>query len=222
MAKEHGEESRTAFIREHTIRGHGAIVPEIGLRLVTEVMPLWEATEAELETEGLGPPFWAICWPGGQALARHILDNPETVRGRRVIDLAGGCGIAGIAAAIAGAQRVTLNDIDPFACAAMAVNAEENAVTVAVDGRDLLDDLPGDADVILAGDVCYEDVMSSRMLTWLRRQAGAGATVLMGDPGRSYAPEQGVVEIAKYPIRVSKDVEKEETLETVVWKVLAA
>ena len=213
---------RSEFIRKHTVQGHGHLVSEISLRLVTEVMPLWEATEVELEEEGLGPPFWAICWPGGQALARYLLDNPEIVRGRKVIDLAAGCGIAGIAAKMAGAQRVTLNDIDPFSCAAMQVNAEENGVTVDITGRDLLGDPPEDADLILAGDVCYEDEMATRMLAWMRAYAGKGSAVLMGDPGRSYAPSQGVVEVAKYPIQVSKDVEKAESLETVVWKILAA
>jgi predicted nicotinamide N-methyase len=183
------------------------------------VVPLWQATEATLEAAGLPPPYWAFAWPGGQAIARHVLDHPRLVAGRRVLDLAAGCGIAAVAAARAGG-RASASEIDRFALAAIAVNAALNGVDVATIDRDVLDDAPGDWDTVLAGDLCYERPMADRVASWVRAQARAGVTVLMGDPGRAYKPADGLAEVARYVVPTSRDLEDRDERETVVWRVL--
>ena len=94
-----------AFIRANTVLARRALVPEIRLHLATEITPIWQATEAWLAETGIEPPFWAFAWPGGMALARHVLDHPALVAGRRVLDFAAGGGIAAIACAMAGAAQ---------------------------------------------------------------------------------------------------------------------
>ncbi len=201
-------------------------VPEVVMYSATEVVPLWEHTEIlwaddetpeveraefeEAEPErgeaGSAPPFWAFPWAGGQGLARYVLDHPDLVRGRDVLDLAAGGGLVSIAAALAGARRVTANEIDPLAAAAIAVNAATNDVTLDVLLGDMLD-TTAQADVVLAGDVFYSRQMAERMLAFMRR-CGA-ATVLVGDPGRAYAPVAGgdVTEVAGYDVPVIRDLE---------------
>ncbi len=208
-----------AFIRENTAIATASLVPEIRLHLATEVVPLWQATEATLEKAGLPPPYWAFAWPGGQAVARHVLDNPRLVAGRRVLDLAAGCGVAAVAAALLGA-RASASEIDRFALAAIGLNAALNGVEVASIDRDVLDDPPGDWDTVLAGDLCYERPMADRVASWIKAQARAGVTVLMGDPGRAYKPADGLAEVARYVVPTSKDLEDRETRETIVWRVL--
>ena len=208
-----------AFIRENTAIATASLVPEIRLHLATEVVPLWQATEATLEKAGLPPPYWAFAWPGGQAVARHVLDNPRLVAGRRVLDLAAGCGVAAVAAAMLGA-RASASEIDRFALAAIGLNAALNGVEVASIDRDVLDDPPGDWDTVLAGDLCYERPMADRVASWIKAQARAGVTVLMGDPGRAYKPADGLAEVARYVVPTSRDLEDRETRETIVWRVL--
>lgn len=208
-----------AFIRDNTQVAAASLIPEIRLHLATEVVPLWQATEATLEKAGLPPPYWAFAWPGGQAVARHVLDNPRLVAGRRVLDLAAGCGVAAVAAAMLGA-RASASEIDRFALAAIGLNAALNGVEVAAIDRDVLDDPPGDWDTVLAGDLCYERPMADRVASWIKAQARAGVTVLMGDPGRAYKPADGLAEVARYAVPTSKDLEDRETRETIVWRVL--
>lgn len=208
-----------AFIRANTEVAAASLVPEIRLHLATEVVPLWQATEASLEKAGLPPPYWAFAWPGGQACARHVLDNPRLVAGRRVLDLAAGCGVAAVAAAKMGA-RASASEIDRFALAAIALNAALNGVEVAPIDRDVLDDPPGDWDTVLAGDLCYERPMADRVASWIKAQARAGVTVLMGDPGRAYKPADGLAEVARYVVPTSRDLEDRETRETILWRVL--
>ena len=208
-----------AFIRENTQIATASLIPEIRLHLATEVVPLWQATEATLEKAGLPPPYWAFAWPGGQAVARHVLDNPRLVAGRRVLDLAAGCGVAAVAAAMLGA-RASASEIDRFALAAIGLNATLNGVEVSPIDRDVLDDPPGDWDTVLAGDLCYERPMADRVASWIKAQARAGVTVLMGDPGRAYKPADGLAEVARYVVPTSKDLEDRETRETIVWRVL--
>src|SRR6185437_12243301 len=160
------------------------LVPEIALHLATEITPIWQATEAWLAMHNVDPPFWAFAWPGGQALARHVLDNPAAVAGRRVLDFAAGCGIAAIACAMAGAASVEAAEIDPLARAAIALNAKANAVTIAVPDADIVG-VPCRWDLILCGDVCYEAPMTAHILPWLRRMAQQ-TTVWLADPGRTY------------------------------------
>jgi predicted nicotinamide N-methyase len=210
---------REGFVHANTAVATAPLVPEIRLHLATEVTPLWQATESALARSGLEPPFWAFAWPGGQALARHVLDHPALVRGRGVLDIAAGSGIAAIAAAKAGATRVVANEIDDFAVAALALNATLNDAAVEISGRDLLGGGGGRFDVILAGDVCYERPMSERMVPWLRACAAAGALVLLGDPGRAYLPASGLVELARYEVATTLELEDRTRRQTIVWRV---
>ena len=208
------------FIRSNTAIGVPPLVPEIRLHLAAEVTPIWYATESSLARNGLPPPYWAFAWAGGQALARYLLDRPETVAGREVLDIGSGSGIVAIAAAKAGASRVVAADIDPFAAAAIALNAPLNGVTITVETRDLLNRGPAGWGVALAGDICYEEPMSSRAMTLLRRVAARGRLALLGDPGRAYLPRAGLLERARYQVPTSRELEDREAREGVVWEVL--
>jgi predicted nicotinamide N-methyase len=193
-----------AFVRANTILSAAPHVPEVRLYLATEITPIWQATEAWLAKRNVAPPFWAFAWPGGQALARHVLDNPATVVGRRVLDFAAGCGIAAIACAIAGAARVEAAEIDPIALAAIGLNAAANGVEVVPMG-----DVLGAScrwDLILSGDVCYEAPMTGHIMPWLTNMAHF-AGVWIADPGRAYLPRNGLAEFAKYRIETTLELE---------------
>lgn len=211
-----------AFIRKNTALETPVMVPEFKLWLATEYVPIWQATETWLEEQNVDPPYWAFCWPGGQAVARFLLDNPDHVRGKRVIDFAAGSGVSSIAAARAGAATVTANDIDALSLVAARLNAEANGLVVATSAEDWLAGPPGapEADVVIAGDVCYEREMSVQALAWLRSHANAGRLVLLGDPGRNYFSAQGLEELARYEIPTSLQLENRGMRETVVWRVL--
>jgi len=209
------------FVRQQTALAAPPLVPEIRLYLASAVTPLWRATEAMLAAREVPPPYWAFAWPGGQALARYALDSPAVIRGRRVLDFAAGSGLVGIAAVMTGATAATAAEIDPIAVAAIALNAAANGVTVDI----MHDDPIGRAsawDVVLAGDVCYEQPMAARATDWLRRVAAAGTEVLLGDPGRSYQPTDGLIELARYRVPTSLDLETRTVCETVVWRLLPA
>jgi predicted nicotinamide N-methyase len=210
-----------AFVRANTLVSAPPLAPEIRLHLATQVTPIWQATEESLSRWGTPPPFWAFAWAGGQALARYILDHPEIVAGRDVLDLASGSGIVAIAAATAGARRVVAADIDSFAATAIVLNAVLNDVDIAIETRDLLDRGAAGWGVVLAGDVCYEEPMASRMIVMLRRTAARGRLALLGDPGRAYLPRDGLVERARYVVPTSLELEDREAKEAVVWEVLA-
>jgi predicted nicotinamide N-methyase len=210
------------FIRRNTALESPVMVPEFKLWLATEYVPIWQATEAWLEEQNVDPPYWAFCWPGGQAVARFLLDNPERVRGKTVIDFAAGSGVSSMAAARAGAGAVIANDIDLLSLIAAKLNAEANGLAIATSADDWLagpDAMP-EADVVIAGDVCYEKEMSVRALAWLRGHANAGRLVLLGDPGRNYFSAQGLEELARYEIPTSLQLENRGMRETVVWRVL--
>lgn len=194
--------------------------PEIRLHLATELVPIWQKTEEELASQGVPPPFWAFAWAGGQALSRYVLDHPETVRGKRVLDFASGSGLSAIAAAKAGASEVLATEIDRFAVAAMELNAQANDVEIVPSLADVVDTDQG-WDTVIAGDVCYEREMSARVFAWLRRLAGRGALVLIGDPGRNYLPSSHLVEIAVYDVATTRELEDREVRRTNVWHVLA-
>jgi predicted nicotinamide N-methyase len=208
-----------AFIRRETAIANPPLVPEIRLHLATEITPIWQATEATLEREGLPPPYWAFAWPGGQALARAILDAPAIVRGKRVLDFAAGSGLVAIAAAKAGAAQVEAAEIDRFAAAAISLNAALNGVAVPVLLEDVVDGT-GQWDLVLAGDVCYERPMAERVTAWLRHLAAAGAQVLIGDPGRTYLPKSGLVEMARHLVPTTLELEDRTERETVIWRLL--
>ncbi|WP_233245082.1 methyltransferase, partial [Caulobacter sp. HMWF009] len=179
-------EGRRAFILENTRLQPPPHAPELVLHLADEITPIWKLTEEALEELGLPPPFWAFVWAGGQALARYVLDHPEIVAGKTVVDFATGSGIVAIAAMQAGAARVLANDIDSFCQAAVALNARANGVVLDFTDANLLNAPPPAADVLLAGDICYEKPMAEAVMAWLRQGRAAGATGLIGDPGRTY------------------------------------
>ncbi|TAJ90428.1 methyltransferase [Reyranella sp.] len=210
------------FIRANTALEAPAMVPEFKLWLASEYVPIWQATEAWLEEQNVDPPYWAFCWPGGQAVARYLLDNPALVAGKRVIDFAAGSGVSSMAAAKAGAATVIANDIDELSLIATRLNAEANGLAVDTSSADWLAGADGDpeADVVIAGDVCYEREMSVRALGWLRSHAARGRLVLLGDPGRNYFSAQGLEECARYEIPTSLQLENRGMRETVLWRVL--
>lgn len=213
-----------AFIVAQTAVATAPLVPEIRLHLATAVTPLWQATEASLARDNLPPPYWAFAWPGGQALARYVLDHPECVRGRRVLDFAAGCGIGALAAARAGAVSVAAAEIDPVAAAAMALNARLNGTAIALIEHDLtgsVDDAAARWDVVLAGDVFYEKPMADRVEPWLRGLVRRGVRVLIADPGRAYVPKAGLAEIGRYTVPTSRDLEDRDSRETVVYALTA-
>jgi predicted nicotinamide N-methyase len=195
-----------AFILAQTTIATSALVPEIPLHLATEITPIWQATEAWLGEQGIEPPFWAFAWPGSQAMARLLLDEPARVAGRRVLDFAAGCGLAAIAAARAGAALVEAAEIDPMAVAATRLNAALNGVAVTALDGDVVG-APGRWDLILAGDVCYEAPMTAHILPWLRSLAAAGAEVWIADPGRAYLPREGLAPIARTTVPTTRELE---------------
>ncbi len=205
------------FIRENTSILTPPLVPEIRLHLAHEALPIWQKTEDELGEIGLPPPFWAFAWAGGQALARYILDNPELVRGKHIIDIASGSGLVAIAAMKAGAASVLAADIDHFAVAAIAINAELNHVQLGITSVDLLKAAPPLVDILLVGDLFYEKTTAERCLLWLRQSDGAN--ILIGDPGRSYLPKSVLTKIVEYSVPVSRDLEDAEIKKSAVWKL---
>ncbi|WP_340115807.1 50S ribosomal protein L11 methyltransferase [Pelagibius sp. 7325] len=209
------------FIRANTRLEAPPLVPEVKLYLATEVVPLWEATETELAEQGLPPPFWAFAWAGGQALARYLLDHPEVVRGKRVLDFAAGSGLQGIAAKLAGAASVEAVDIDAFACAACRLNAAANGADITVKEADVVGVANAGWDVVLAGDVCYEGPAAARITAWLRSLVTDDCLVLMGDPGRTYLPRQGLERVIAYGVKTSREIEDSDLRNAVVWRVAA-
>ena len=208
-----------AFILANTALIAPPLVPEIRLYLATEVVPLWRKTEEELEAEGVPPPYWAFAWAGGQALARYVLDHPEAVGKNRVLDFGAGSGLLAVAAAKSDAARVLASDIDRFAGAAIALNAEANGIHVDVMNEDIIDSDDG-WQTVLVGDMCYERPLAERLLAWLHTLKTRGATVLIGDPGRSYFPKSGVEKLETYRVQTTRDLEDREIRETGVYRLL--
>ena len=212
-----GVADHTAFILENTRLQRPPHTPELQLYLADEITPIWRMTEEELDRLGLPPPFWAFAWAGGQALARYVLDHPDEVAGQPVIDFATGSGLVAIAAMKAGAARVLGADIDIFCRAAVALNAGANDVAVAFTERNLLHTPPPTTGAITAGDICYEKPMAEQVLAWLRAAHDAGARVLIGDPGRTYFPKQGLVQLAEYQVETTRELEDFAVKRTGVW-----
>jgi predicted nicotinamide N-methyase len=210
------------FIRANTAIATPSLIPEIRLHLATEITPIWQASEDALARANVPPPFWAFPWAGGQALARYVLDNRDIVTGRRVLDFGAGSGLLAIAASQAGAAVIVAAEIDDFAAAAIALNAALNGVAVAVETADLIGSPAGEWDVVLVGDMCYEQPLAARLTAWLRTLAGSGVTVLLGDPGRSYVPTSGLVALARYTVATSLELEDRESRDGIVWRVEAA
>lgn len=214
----HDPASRAAFIRANTRLSAPRLIPEIRLFQADTLLPLWRATEPDLDALGLPPPYWAFAWAGGQALARFVLDHPETVRGKTVLDFGAGSGLGAIAAAKAGARRVIAAEIDAFAHTAIALNAAANGVAVEI----VADVLGGDEaawEAVIAGDVCYEQPMAGRALAWLKRLAPR-IPVLIGDPRRSYFSSAGLELLARYAVPTTTEIEDSDLRNATVWRVL--
>lgn len=212
------------FIRANTRLQAPPHVPEISLHLADEAMDLWKLTEDELQTLGLPLPFWAFAWAGGQALARWVLDHPETVAGRSVLVFAAGAGLEAIAAAKSGAARVLATEIDPFALTALELNASMNGVTIVITGIDLLEvglsALPFRPETVLIGDVFFEQPLADRVTAFAAACVASGAETLIGDPGRSYLPKDRMVSLAEYRVPTTRALEDAEIKRTVVWRFL--
>lgn len=207
-----------AFIRENTRILPPTHVPELKLHLADDAVALWEMTEEQLGELGLPPPFWAFAWAGGQALARYILDNPDIVRGKRVLDVASGSGLVAIAAMKAGAAHAVAVDIDVFAADAARLNAALNDVSIETSDADPVGK-PTDADVILVGDLFYDRDLAPRVLEWLIALQADGKRVLIGDPGRTYLPRNKLEQIAAYDIPVTRALEDAEIKRAAVWRL---
>ena len=232
-------QEREYFIRANTTVLPVPLVPEIELHLAHESVPLWQKTEEELGEIGLPPPFWAFAWAGGQALARYVIDNPETVKAKHVLDLASGSGLVAIAAALAGASHTIAADIDAFAVASIKLNVTHNIHHsgesrnlsnhpdedsglrrndgIVVTQDNLLATPPPTVNTILVGDLFYEKSLAETVFTWLSQAKSQGTTVLIGDPGRSYLPKDKLTKLAEYNVPVTRDLEDAEIKRTAVW-----
>lgn len=203
------------FVRDNSQLQEPPLVPEIRLHLASEVIPLWRKTEEELAEIGVPPPYWAFAWAGGQALARYLLDNPGTVAGKRVLDFGSGSGLVAVAAAKAGAAHVVAADIDPFAIAAIARNADANNVKIQTVAENVIG-TSDRFDLIMVGDMCYERPLAEKLMAWLKN---AGTDVLLGDPGRAYFPKTGLVQLATYSVPTTRELEDREIRQTGVWRM---
>lgn len=210
--------NRERFILDNSALIAPPHVPEIRLHLADEAHDLWQRTEEELEEIGLQPPFWAFAWAGGQGLARYLLDHPDMVAGKRVLDFATGSGLVAIAAAKEGAASVLATDIDPFCASAVSLNASANGVAVAFSSVDVVGERGG-WDVVLAGDVFYDKAFAERLLPWFATLRAQGAEIIVGDPGRHYLPKTGLTALATYEVPVTRALEDAEVKKTTVWRL---
>lgn len=207
-----------AFIIANTRILAPSRLPELRLHLADDAVSLWQLTEDELGELGLAPPFWAFAWAGGQALARYLLDNPNIVVGKAVLDVASGSGLVAIAAMKAGAASACAVDIDAFALSAIALNAALNGVSLQTSGLDPIN-APTSAEIVLVGDLFYDRDLAPRVFDWLAALDAQGKTVLIGDPGRAYLPRDKLEQIAAYDIPVSRALEDAEIKRAAVWRL---
>jgi predicted nicotinamide N-methyase len=213
--------SPRAFVLRHTRLRPVPGLEELRLHLADEVYALWHAVQVETNDPDAALPYWAFAWGGGLAIGRYLREHPEIVDGRRVFDLASGSGIGAIAAMRAGATEASATDIDPFALAAIRLNARANACRVTVIGRDVLDEPPPEADVILAGDCWYDAELARRVLPWLQRARDRGIEVLVGDPGRAYLPIDDLRELAAFEVRTTSELEDLDRTTARVYRLLS-
>ena len=208
-----------AFIRANTALIAPPLVPEIKLHLATESLPIWQKTEEELGEMNVPPPYWAFAWAGGQALARYILDHPELVRDKRVLDLGAGSGLTTLAPMLAGAMSATAADIDPLALIATRMNAAANGLHVATTSEDLLARPLEPYDVVLVGDLFYERQLAGKVLAYIDAARAQNALVLIGDPRRNYFPRDRFTKVADFRVPVTRELEDSEIKHTAVWQV---
>jgi predicted nicotinamide N-methyase len=191
-------------------------LPTVRLHMADDVTAVCRQAGDQLGLADPDIPYWAFPWAGGLALARYLMDRPGLVAGKTVLDLGSGSGLCAIVALRCGAASVRAFDIDPLSEAAIAVNGRANGVRVNFTSRDILGDPPPACDVILAGDVCYEETMATRMVEWLRWADRRGIVVLLGDPGRRYLSPD-LIRLATYPVRTSREVENAEIMASGVY-----
>ncbi len=215
-------DSARSFVLRQTRPAAVPGLPAIRIHTAEEILPLWHAVQVELGDPDAALPYWAFAWSGGLAIASFLRDAPGRVAGRRVLDFASGSGLCAIAAMRAGAVETTGVDIDPFAVAAIELNAKANRVRVSALRRDLLDEDPPEVEVILAGDICYDATLAARVLPWLRAAQGRGIDVLLGDPGRRYLPADELVELACYDVRTTTELEDLDHKQGRVYGLLSA
>ena len=209
------------IVRASTRLRSVALIPEIRLHQASEPISVWQRTERATGRTGLDPPFWEFAWAGGQALARYLLDHPESVKDRQVIDIASGSGLVAIAAAKAGAATVTGYDIDPLAIAAITLNAEVNGAAVRAVRADILDSDAAGVDVMLVADAFYERELAGRVTRFLERGHARGADVLVGDFGRAYLPRDRLAPLAAYDVPGLSVLEDSDVKRTTIWAPLA-
>jgi predicted nicotinamide N-methyase len=208
------------LVTTHAVLARPVLVPELELYLVTPSCPLWRAKEADLVALGLDAPYWAFAWAGGQALARFILDHPERVVGRTVLDFGAGGGIVGLAAARAGAARVVATDLDPVAVAAIELNAQHLGLPIEATTEDLLLAPPSPAwSLIVAGDVTYEPEGAQVVLRWLQAQAQLGSEVWLAEPGRGFLDTRGLHPLHHTQAPADVDVEGRYWVPTTIYRV---
>jgi len=211
---------RAAFIVANTVVQRTELLPEIQLHLASEEMPIWQMNDEEREAAGVPLPYWAFAWAGGQALARYFLDQPEVVRGKTILDVGAGSGLEAIAAAMAGAGKVTAADTDPFAIAATRLNAVRNGVAVETTVEDLIGQ-SGDWDLVMIGDLFFDLPLAKHLEAWLRGLHDAGVEVLIGDPQRTYLPHQGLEKLATYSVPTTSALEDSDLRNASVWRMAA-
>ncbi len=220
MSHDHHDDAHwETFIRANTQLMAPPLVPELLLHLAMESLPIWQKTEDELGEMNVPPPYWAFAWAGGQALARYILDHPEVVAGRHILDLGTGSGLTALAPMRAGAASALAADIDRLALIATRLNAEANGVAVEMTADDVLSRPPRSFDVVLVGDLFYERQLADKVLAYIDAIRAMGALVLIGDPRRNYFPRDRFKLIAEYRVPVTRELEDSEIKRTAVWQV---
>ncbi len=210
---------RLRTILDNTVVVSPPLCPELRLRLIAPGCRLWRGTEYDAADAGLPWPFWAFAWPGGQALARYLLDHPEVVAGRTVLDFGAGCGIGAIAAVKAGARSVLAADIDPLSVLAVELNAALNGVALRTTRRDCVGVPVPEWEVVLVGDMYYDAGEASRTTGWLRDVARRGARVLVGDPHRGFFRPAGTTELASYRAPADNDADGSRLVDTGVYEL---
>lgn len=206
------------FIARNTRLAPVPSVPEIRIHSAHEATGLWRIAEGNDPP----PPYWAFPWAGGLALARHVLDHPSIVAGRRVLDLGAGSGLVAIAAMQAGARSAVAADVDRYAAAAIPLNAAANGVLVEVIHRDITAEGPPPVDIVLVGDLFYEAALADRVTRFLDACVVAGLPVLVGDPRRAYLPANRLRAIAEYAVPDVGDVEGQKPRSSAVFEFLTA
>ena len=215
--------SKTEFIIANTVVQSTALLPEIQLHLASEDMPIWQMDDAAREAAGVPLPYWAFAWAGGQALARYCLDRPETVAGKHVLDIGAGSGLEAIAARMAGAAVVEAVDTDPFAILAAELNAKLNNVEIETSAEDLIGQPGGrfgNWDLIMIGDLFFEQPLAKHLEAWLRGLLPTGVEVLIGDPQRTFMPRQGLEKLITYAVPTTSALEDSDLRNASVWRMV--